>query len=344
MKNTTKIILFVATILMMLVGVGYSDGPGDIYYPMKFHNITRWDVETVTSSPYSVDKKGVILVDCTSGGIIVNLPAAANYSGMSYSISKIDATANAVTVTANGAELIDGSATYSLSVLNYYVVVVSTGTGWKIISKSVSDSITSTATPTFTPSNTPTMTPTFTMTPTPTMTPTFTQTPTATATPTATGTISLTSLRNGTTFTRAAVGFVSSVNSQWWETDLYAFTRNATTNSAWALSFDGSDLDGCKMAITQLTLYVYLADINDYISTVCLASSNLTSSSSTQLKIVTADYTTTGYSTDTIAISPAVSTATGAELLYVYVLYAGEATAGHGMVLGATISGTWVTR
>ena len=392
--NKTKIILFAAAILMMMfVGVGYSDGPGDIYYPMKFHNITRWDVENVTTTPYTADKKGFILCDCTSNPITVNLPAAANYSGMSYSISKTDATANAVTVTANGAELIDGSATYSLSILNYYVTVFSTGTGWKVVSKSVSDSITSTATPTATPSNTPTMTSTQVSTMTPTPTPTIlvqnyfygqkyfagplpettplawvdgisgsvyangmygsgstytptttpTQTPTATATPTATGTISLTSLRNGTTWTSAMMlPYVTTATIYTHEYSSFTTTSTGSGRTTGCIPINMDDLDGCKKVMTAIAVSVYIDAAGDSLNGIYVYGCPDNSYISQLLWSNTTPYTTTGWSVKTYTVSD-LSTLSSGNFVYV-VFNITQGTAGDVRFTQIKTSGTWATR
>ena len=75
------------------------------------------------------------LCDATGGAFAVTLPVAATASGIEYVIKKIDAGANAVTLTGNGAETIDGSNTYALTTQWQFVRVQSNGTSWFVVGK-----------------------------------------------------------------------------------------------------------------------------------------------------------------------------------------------------------------
>lgn len=95
---------------------------------------------TVTSkaagTTLTVAEGGVILANTGVGGITLVLPAAATSSGLWYTFKKTNADATALTIDANGAELIDGAATYALCDAQYdTVTIVCDGTGWHIISK-----------------------------------------------------------------------------------------------------------------------------------------------------------------------------------------------------------------
>jgi hypothetical protein len=72
------------------------------------------------------------LVHCnaTSAAFTVTLPAAASYLGKVYTVRKIDASGNAVTIDGNGAETIDGAATQSLSSQWQYLTIRSDGVAW----------------------------------------------------------------------------------------------------------------------------------------------------------------------------------------------------------------------
>lgn len=76
---------------------------------------------------------GVVRADATAGAFAVTLPAASAVAGQTFWIKKVDASANAVTVTAAGTDLIDGAATYPLAVQYQSVTVRSFGTGWDIL-------------------------------------------------------------------------------------------------------------------------------------------------------------------------------------------------------------------
>jgi hypothetical protein len=68
-------------------------------------------------------------VDATAGAVAVNLPSA-SVPGRSLFMKKIDSSGNSATLTANGSELIDGSATKATSTQYGVVGVISNGTGW----------------------------------------------------------------------------------------------------------------------------------------------------------------------------------------------------------------------
>lgn len=66
-----------------------------------------------SASPYTVLSTDTYLeVDATNGAVVINLLAAA--SGRALRVVKVDASANSVTVTPNGAETVDGDATLVL--------------------------------------------------------------------------------------------------------------------------------------------------------------------------------------------------------------------------------------
>lgn len=95
---------------------------------------------TVTSitdadSPYTAGTdEGVILADATAGVITVNLPAAANSKGMVLTVKKTGTGINAITLDPNGAELIDGGATYvGLDAAGDVATFVCNGTEWFLI-------------------------------------------------------------------------------------------------------------------------------------------------------------------------------------------------------------------
>ena len=64
---------------------------------------------------------------------MVNLPTAVGISGREYQILKSDAGANTVTVTPNGAEKINGAATFVLAAQYKTVRVISNGANWMIL-------------------------------------------------------------------------------------------------------------------------------------------------------------------------------------------------------------------
>jgi len=88
------------------------------------------------SADASISAKYLYLCDATGGAIAANLPAAATAGdGPLVIFKKTDSSSNAVTVTANGAETIDGSNTYVLLSQNDFVAIVCNGTSWSVISR-----------------------------------------------------------------------------------------------------------------------------------------------------------------------------------------------------------------
>jgi len=63
----------------------------------------------------------------------ISLPAAATVRRIVYTIKKIDASANVVTIDPSGAETIDGVATQLLTTQWQALRIQSDGTGWMII-------------------------------------------------------------------------------------------------------------------------------------------------------------------------------------------------------------------
>lgn len=90
-------------------------------------------VRAVTASMTVNDiTDSLIVADATGAPITVTLPPAAGHT-RSYDIKRLNSGANAVTVAAAGADLIDGSGTYPLTVQYENVTVQSDGVGWHIV-------------------------------------------------------------------------------------------------------------------------------------------------------------------------------------------------------------------
>jgi hypothetical protein len=75
----------------------------------------------------------VLLCDATGAAFSVTLPAASGASKRVLMIKKVDVSANAVTIDPDGAELIDGAATASVSTQWESKTLISNGTAWFII-------------------------------------------------------------------------------------------------------------------------------------------------------------------------------------------------------------------
>lgn len=71
---------------------------------------TQASIVTAAQSPYTMGNESLVLLDCTLGAIIVNLPSLAPTlgGGLYTHIHKMDATANTGTINCFGTDLIDG--------------------------------------------------------------------------------------------------------------------------------------------------------------------------------------------------------------------------------------------
>jgi hypothetical protein len=87
--------------------------------------VTKTGAYTATDADY--------VIDCTSGTFTVTLPASSGRTGRILIIK--NSGAGTITVDGNGAETIDGAATYSLAVQYATIQIISDGTNWKIIAK-----------------------------------------------------------------------------------------------------------------------------------------------------------------------------------------------------------------
>jgi hypothetical protein len=97
-----------------------------------------WAVSSPTavsssSTPQTAAVGEVRLVSASGGNIVVNLPTAAGNTSKTITIKKTDQSANTVTVTGNGGELIDIANTYVLRFPMDAVTVISDGTQWWVI-------------------------------------------------------------------------------------------------------------------------------------------------------------------------------------------------------------------
>lgn len=107
-------------------------------------NAQRWEgvfaggmtlgIATKTTAYTATAADRTILADATSGAFDIDLPAAASHSGRIYTIKKVDASGNAVSIDPNGTELIDGTST-SLAISTQWATrtIQSNGTSWFVI-------------------------------------------------------------------------------------------------------------------------------------------------------------------------------------------------------------------
>lgn len=103
------------------------DGAGGGIIPLEARHRS---VVSKTSAYTLTEANDICLVDATGGAVTITLPTAAGKPGRTYTVKKIDASANAVTVDGDGSETIDGAANVSLAAQWDSVRLFSDGTNW----------------------------------------------------------------------------------------------------------------------------------------------------------------------------------------------------------------------
>jgi len=114
-------------------GIPYSDGTNWTRVALTSYLGVRATVTITTGTTTLGATHDVVLCNAVGGAIIVNLPAAATNTGRAYTIKKIDASANTVTINGSGAETIDGITPQVISFQWTSITIVCDGTGWYII-------------------------------------------------------------------------------------------------------------------------------------------------------------------------------------------------------------------
>ena len=87
-------------------------------------------ISTKTAAYTVIATDSVVICDATTAGFTVTLPTAASIPGRQYTIKRINAGANVVTVGTTTSQTIDGATTKALSAQYASVTVVSDGTNW----------------------------------------------------------------------------------------------------------------------------------------------------------------------------------------------------------------------
>jgi hypothetical protein len=90
----------------------------------------KTSVYTATTPTNGTGGDRVVLCNPTSAGFVVNLPAAATLAGQALTIKNVSSSTNALTVTPNGAETIDGAATLAMTTAWGYATLLSDGSNW----------------------------------------------------------------------------------------------------------------------------------------------------------------------------------------------------------------------
>ena len=115
-------------------GTNYAqvDGDGILTFSGVGRIAPRYAATTVTTTA-TISTATYTRCNSSGGAFTVTLPTAVGITGRVYMVKKVDSSANAVTVDADGSETIDGAASYALTAQWDSVTVVSNGTNWEIL-------------------------------------------------------------------------------------------------------------------------------------------------------------------------------------------------------------------
>lgn len=117
-----------------------ANGPS--WLPLFAKSIVEWlnriAGRTGTTAGITADAtldalSGTVFADATAGNIVVSLPAAASVPGRIYTVKKVDASANTVTIDPAAAETIDGAATKVISAQWVSLTIQADGAEWFLI-------------------------------------------------------------------------------------------------------------------------------------------------------------------------------------------------------------------
>ncbi len=91
------------------------------------------NITEVSASLTATFEHDVILVDATSGDIVVTMPPAQGRMGREFDVKKIDSSVNTVTLDGFGSDLIDGEAEFIIGTQNDSIRLISDNTDWWIL-------------------------------------------------------------------------------------------------------------------------------------------------------------------------------------------------------------------
>lgn len=87
-----------------------------------------------TTSTYTLSANtAVIFANATSGNVTVTIPLAASNAGYTFTVKRIDSSANTCQVTCSGSDTIDGQTSISFNSQYLSMTMVSNGSAWYII-------------------------------------------------------------------------------------------------------------------------------------------------------------------------------------------------------------------
>ncbi len=88
---------------------------------------------TKTADYTAAENDHTILVNANSAAVTITLPPAADVSGQTLVIKKIDVSGNAVTIEPDGSEQIEGGSNFTLTASGDSVLIQSNGTAWYVL-------------------------------------------------------------------------------------------------------------------------------------------------------------------------------------------------------------------
>lgn len=104
----------------------------DVTITVPSADVTTLPIRSENANYNAVAADCVILMDASGGARTVNLPTAVGIAGKVYHVKKTDSSGNAVTIDPNGAQTVDGSGTYAITVQYQSISVISDGANWRI--------------------------------------------------------------------------------------------------------------------------------------------------------------------------------------------------------------------
>lgn len=110
---------------------------GDQGGAVSFFGGVEFPVKSITGATTLTRADYFVKADAAGGAFTVSLPGAgaANLTGHIYIIKRMNAGGNNVTIDPNGAETIDGAATFDLATQYASIMIISDGSNWLIIPK-----------------------------------------------------------------------------------------------------------------------------------------------------------------------------------------------------------------
>lgn len=91
------------------------------------------NIVTKTASYTATSNDNTILANAQTGAVTITLPTAVGSNGKLYTVKKIDATANAVTISTTSSQTIDGASSYTINTTYSGVNLQSDNANWWII-------------------------------------------------------------------------------------------------------------------------------------------------------------------------------------------------------------------